>query len=80
MNDPIPLFAIAPVTWDVTDPWQFYSAHGEPHTTDLRERKWMFDCEHDGECMIIDGNPAASAQCATPIGYRLVQELMPQSS
>lgn len=69
MTDPIPLFKLTPQTWDVTDAWQFYDASGAPHTTDLSERKWLLDCDHDGECDLTD-----SARCGTPIGYRLVTE------
>jgi hypothetical protein len=78
MSEPIPLFPIMPVSWDATDPWQFFSAYGEPFTTDLTERRWMFECDHDGDCQIVEGDPSASAKCGTPIGYRLVQEFLGQ--
>lgn len=71
MSEPIPLFQLMPVTWDVTDPWQFYSPDGDPFTTDLTECKWMFECDHDGECDLEN-----SAACGTPIGYGLVQEFL----
>ena len=74
MSDPIPLFSLSVVTWDVTDPWQFYGPLGDPKTMDLTERKWMFECEHEGECDLDN-----AALCGNPIGYRLVQEMMSQT-
>lgn len=75
MSEPgtIALFKLTPMTWDVTDSWQFFAPDGTPHTNDLTERKWVFECDHpsDEECDLDN-----SASCGTPIGYRLVQEFV----
>lgn len=71
MSSPIPLFKLPVVTWDVTDPWQFYAPDGTPFTIDLTERNWLLECSHEGDCDL-----ASSATCGTPIGYRLVQEFL----
>lgn len=71
MNELVPLFMLTPLTWDVTSPWQFYDAHGDPFTQDLTDREWLLECDHEGECDLNN-----SASCGTPIGYRLVQECM----
>jgi hypothetical protein len=74
-DDSIPLFPITAKSWDVTDPWQFFDPYGAPHTTDLSQRRWLYECDHDGECEIIEGDPTASHACGTPIGYALVLEM-----
>ena len=70
MSDSIPLFNITAKSWDTTNPWQFYSPYGDPHTTDLTQRQWLYECDHEGDCDLED-----SSACGTPIGYGLVLEM-----
>lgn len=70
MTHAIPLFKITPLTWEITDPWGFTDPYGAPLTEDLSDRKWLFECDHDGEECSLEN----ASSCGTPFGYQLVQE------